>query len=151
MDREGGKYRRRRSSDSRERLRPSSPRRRYSRSDSREVDRREGRCFGCGDRGHIRAHCPNSRGGARGVNRYDDRKRDHYRSQQNPEYNDRSGYGLQRRREKSTSRSPPQVRDRRPSRRDYNDRDYSPRISPRGRASPRPYKRNGSPDSRDYN
>lgn len=144
-DRRGGHDRRdnyRRRSNSRDRRRSPPPhyrQRRSSRSDSRENERREGRCFGCKQRGHIKAHCPERGGDRRGDmrgDRYGDRRRD-----------DRmGGYGRDgpSRRYHSRSRSPP--RDRR-GHRDYQDRS-PPRdrrdYSPRSRSPPRRYDRNDS-------
>jgi len=122
-DRDGGRYRRR--SDSRDRRRSPPRGRRSSRSDSRDIDRREGRCFGCQERGHIRANCPNNPSRGRDT-RFVERRRDD-RMPINRGYDSRDG---PRRRNSSRSRSPlPPIRDLRAPRRDYE----SPRDSPRGR------------------
>ncbi len=136
--RDGGGYRRR--SSSRDRRRSRSPyrggRRGGSRSRSPDLGRsselREGRCFICKEKGHIKRDCPELRGG-RGPPRYDSRR----------DYGGRS-YGREPRRY-SRSRSPPRRsggnrRDYTPSRSPPRRRDYSPRS----RSPPRRYQRDMS-------
>jgi len=130
-DRDRRDYRRR--SDSRDRYNRSSPpyrQRRGSRSDdSRDAERREGRCFLCKAKGHIKAHCP-EKGGSRDPreSRYMDRR------EERPPYDDRERgprYYSRSRSPVRDRRPPPRTYDREPPRRDFGGpRDRSPPRSP---------------------
>lgn len=90
------------------------------RDDGRSKELREGLCFICKERGHLKRDCPDLGGGRRGP--------------------PSRGYDRPQRRY-SRSRSPPPMRD------DRRRRDYSPRRSPPRRSPPRrrDYSRSRSP------
>ena len=124
----GDRYRRRSRSNSPRRRSRSPPRggdrrgrsRSGSREDGRSKELKEGRCFICKEKGHIKRDCPdiNSRyggnrgGGDRGSGRYEERDRvDRRRSRSPPRRTyrrrDSPSRSPPRRREYSRSRSPP--------------------------------------------
>ena len=90
--------------------RSRSPRRRHrdrSVSHSRDTDLKEGRCFGCGRKGHIKRDCPEGRGRGRSRSpQYRDKKRDRSSRRKSRSYSSASSRrGKYDKRRKSSSRS----------------------------------------------
>ena len=147
-------YRRRYDSRDRHRYSPEYGRGR-SRSGSRDEDARqdirEGRCFFCRQRGHIKARCPERQGGVGGGyrdsrdNRFGgDRRRDYRggygRDDSHRQYSRSRSPPRRTRSPPRRSRSPPMRRSRSPVRRSHSPprkshRDYD-RSPPRDRSSP---------------
>jgi hypothetical protein len=85
-----------------------------SRDDSRSRDMKEGRCFGCGNKGHLKRDCPEGRGGRRP--RSDSRKRDApvRRRKQSNSYSSSRSRDKGRKRHASRSKSHSGSRNRNP-------------------------------------